>query len=53
MHKKPYILYPTNLGKMGHRGFEDLWTMTISGNYFRGSGEQAYSFGDLGSPAKK
>ena len=24
-----------------------------TGNYFRGSGEQAHSFGDLGSPAKK
>ena len=23
------------------------------GNYFRGAGEQAHSFGDLGSPAKK
>ena len=24
-----------------------------TGNYFQGFGEQAYSFGDLGSPAKK
>ena len=24
-----------------------------TGNYFQGSGEQAHSFGDLGSPAKK
>ena len=24
-----------------------------TGNYFRGAGEQAHSFGDLGSPAKK
>ena len=24
-----------------------------TGNYFRGSGEQAHSFGDLESPAKK
>ena len=23
-----------------------------TGNYFNGNGEQAYSFGDLGSPAK-
>ena len=30
--------------------FRDLGS---SGNYFRGSGEQAHSFGDLGSPAKK
>ena len=30
--------------------FRDLWS---TGNYFWGSGEQAHSFGDLGSPAKK
>ena len=30
--------------------FRDLRS---TGNYFRGSGEQAHSFGDLGSPAKK
>ena len=24
-----------------------------TGNYLRGAGEQAHSFGDLGSPAKK
>ena len=30
--------------------FRDLGS---PGNYFRGSGEQAHSFGDLGSPAKK
>ena len=24
-----------------------------TGNYYRGAGEQAHSFGDLGSPAKK
>ena len=30
--------------------FRDLGS---TGNYFRGSGEQAHSFGDLGSPAKK
>ena len=59
MHKKPYSLYPPNLGRMGPRGLGDLGRMTISfrelgrtGNYFRGSGEKANSFGDLGSPAK-
>ena len=30
--------------------FRDLGS---TGNYFRGSGEQAQSFGDLGSPVKK
>ena len=30
--------------------FRELWSI---GNYFQGSGEQAHSFGDLGSPAKK
>ena len=30
--------------------FRDLGS---TGNYFRGSGEQAHNFGDLGSPAKK
>ena len=30
--------------------FRDLRS---NGNYFRGAGEQAHSFGDLGSPAKK
>ena len=30
--------------------FRDLGS---TGNYFRGAGEQAHSFGDLGSPAKK
>ena len=30
--------------------FRDLWS---TGNYFRGAGEQAHIFVDLGSPAKK
>ena len=30
--------------------FRDLRS---TGNYFRGAGEQAHSFGDLGSPAKR
>ena len=30
--------------------FRDLGS---TGNYFRGAGEQAHSFEDLGSPAKK
>ena len=42
------------------RGFGDLGRMAIifrdlgsTGYYFRGAGEQAHSFGDLWSPAKK
>ena len=41
-------------------GFGDLVRTAIyfrelgsSGNYFQGSGEQAHSLGDLGSPVKK
>ena len=41
-------------------GFGDLGRMTIyfrelgsTGNYFQGFGQQAHSFGDLGSPAQK
>ena len=34
----------------GPRGLGDLGRMVI---YFRGAGEQAHSFGELGSPAKK
>ena len=43
---------PGVLGIMGEWLFifRDLGS---TGNYFRGAGEQAHSFGDLGSPAKK
>ena len=43
---------PGVLGILGERLFifRDLGS---TGNYFRGAGEQAHSFGDLGSPAKK
>ena len=42
-------------------GFFGIWgewlfifmDLRSTGNYFRGAGEQAYNFGDLGSPAKK
>ena len=45
----------------GHPGVLGIWgewlfifrDLGSTGNYFRGSGEQAHSFGDLGSPAKK
>ena len=44
----------------GPRGFGDLgeWLFIFmelgsTGNYFQGIGEQAHSFGDLGSTAKK
>ena len=48
-------LYGAPPGALGIWGewlfiFRDLGS---TGNYFRGSGEQANSFGDLGSPAKK
>ena len=44
-----------------HRGFGDLGRMAIyfqgagggTGNYFRGAGEQAHNFRDIGSLAKK
>ena len=43
---------PGGFGDMGRRDifFRELGS-TI--NYFQGFGEQAHSFGDLGSPAKK
>ena len=47
-----------NMGLPG--GFGDLVRTAIyfrelgsTGNYFQGSGEQAHSLGDLGSPVKK
>ena len=50
--------WPADCGPPGGLGiwgellfiFRDLRS---TGNYFRGAGEQAHSFGDLGSPAKK
>ena len=40
------------LGDMGRRDiyFSELQSTV---NYLKGAGEQAHSFGDLGSPAKK
>ena len=46
---------------MGPPGFLGIWgewlfiirELGSTGNYFRGSREQAHIFGDLGSPAKK
>ena len=46
---------------MAPRGFGDLWRKAIyffrdlrsTDNYFRGAGEHAHSFVDLGSPVKK
>ena len=46
---------------MGAPGFFGIWgewlfifrELGSTGNYFRGAREQAHSFGDLGSPAKK
>ena len=47
-----------NLGPPGVLGIWGEWLFIFrdlgsTGNYFRGSGEHAHSFGDLGSPAKK
>ena len=46
------------LGPPGVLGIWGEWLFIFrdlrsTGNYFRGAGEQAHSFGDLGSPAKK
>ena len=46
---------------MGPPGVLKIWgewlfifrELGSTGNYFRGSGEQAHIFGDLGSPSKK
>ena len=51
---QPYRIWPLP-GVLGIWGewlfiFRDLRS---TGNYFRGAGEQAHSFGDLGIPAKK
>ena len=39
--------------KSGENGFFIFWELWSTGDYFPGFGEQAHSFGDLGSPAKK
>ena len=52
---------PRIANTMGPPGVWGIWGEWLSffrdlgstGNYFRGAGEQAHSFGDLGSPAKK
>ena len=46
------------MGPPGVLGIWGEWLFIFSelgstGNYFRGSREQAHNFGDLGSPAKK
>ena len=49
---EPHRWAPRGLGGLRRISifFRDLGSTV---NYFRGSGEQAHSFGDLGSPAKK
>ena len=52
------ILVCRTLGPPGVLGIWGKWLFIFrdlrsTGNYFRGAGEQAHSFGDLGSPAKK
>ena len=43
---------PRDLGDPGRMAFF-FGKLGSIGNYFQGFGEQAHSFGDLGSPAKK
>ena len=46
------ILWPQGFGGSVENGY--LFSgSTGTCNYFRGAGEQAHSFGDSGSPAKK
>ena len=47
---RPQDLAPGGLGENSYFFFRQLGS---TGNYFRGSGEQAHSFGDLVSTAKK
>ena len=47
-----------SIGAPGVSGIWGEWLFIFrelgsTGNYFQGFGEQAHSFGDLGSPAKK
>ena len=49
--------HPIALGPPGVLGIWGEWPFIFrdlrrTDNYFRGAGEQAHSFGDLGSPAK-
>ena len=51
-------MYCSTLGPPGVLGIWGEWLFIFrdlgsTGYYFRGAGEQAHSFGDLGSPAKK
>ena len=46
-----FIKEPPRFGGSGEKCF--FFSGSSTGNYFRGSGEQAHSFGDLGSPAQK
>ena len=61
---KIFILLTKNMyciKRAGPQGFLGIWgewlfffrELGSTGNYFRGSREQAHIFGDLGSPAKK
>ena len=44
---------PRGFGDLGRMAFFIFRDLGSTDNYFRGAGEQAHSFGDLGSPAKK
>ena len=43
------------VGGAGEKGYSisGSWEAKCCGNYFRGAGKQAHTFGDLGSTVKK
>ena len=55
------LVYKRSIQYRGPPGVLGIWgewlfifrELESTGNYFQGFGEQAHSFGDLGSPAKK
>ena len=55
-HDKLLTLYwctPMGLVDLDRGGYLFCRELGSTGNYFRGAGEQAHNFGDLGSPAQK
>ena len=55
IHLVKYVsdLGPQGFWGSGENGFFIYGELGSTGYYFQGFGEQAHSFGDLGSPAKK
>ena len=52
MSFRRYIIGPMGFGDLGEWLFI-FRELGSTGNYFQGFGQQAHSFGDLGSPVKK